>query len=274
MAKAFDTLSHKFLSAVLKFFGFGPNIIKILELIGNNRQACILGDTGTNSRFFPLGRGRPQGDTVSPNTFNFGEQVLIFKIELDPRIKCIPRNVAPINNINPIFMQESNRETSKNESLADDNSMLQLIDRQGIFATKKILSDFAVISGLHCNYEKTVLMPFLDNLDNVTVEILDDSGFKIVDSVELLGVKISKNLDSIEGNFLRTKKKILNVANFWERFRLSLSGRLSIAKTFMVPLINYFGCIFSPGDEILTEIQLIVNNFVKKILEYLMNECI
>jgi exonuclease III len=168
MAKAFDTLSHKFLSAVLKFFGFGPYMIKMLELIGNNRQACILGDTGTNSRYFPLGRGRPQGDTVSPNTFNFGEQVLIFKIELDPRIKSIPRPVTHILTNDAIYMQESNRETAKNESLADDNSTLQIIDRQGFSATKEILNDFAVISGLHCNYDKTVVMPLLDDPDPET----------------------------------------------------------------------------------------------------------
>jgi hypothetical protein len=33
-----------------------------------------------------LGRGRAQGDNISPNTFNFGEQILLLKIELDPTI--------------------------------------------------------------------------------------------------------------------------------------------------------------------------------------------
>jgi Reverse transcriptase (RNA-dependent DNA polymerase) len=267
MAKAFDTLSHKFLSAVLKFFGFGPNIIRTLELIGNNRQACILGEGAKNSKYFPLGRGRPQGDTVSPNTFNFGGQVLIFKIELDPRIKCIPRIALLCVETNVIFMQESNRETSKNESLADDNSTLQLLDREGISATKEILSEFAAISGLKCNYEKTVIMPFLDNLDNDTVQILNESGFRIVDKVELLGVCISRDLNSVDENVKKIRGKIVAAISYWERFRLSLAGRLSVAKTFLMPLINYIGCILTPSNASLDEIQALINGYVRKNLK-------
>jgi hypothetical protein len=72
MAKAFDTLSHKFLREVFKFFNFGPSIIRWLTLLGENRSVCLLLDNGTYSRSFKLGRGRAQGDNISPNTFNFG----------------------------------------------------------------------------------------------------------------------------------------------------------------------------------------------------------
>jgi hypothetical protein len=68
MAKAFDTLSHAFLREVFRFFGFGQQITKWLELLGQNRMACITLDDGTYSRNFCLGRGRAQGDNISPNT--------------------------------------------------------------------------------------------------------------------------------------------------------------------------------------------------------------
>jgi hypothetical protein len=77
MAKAFDTLSHNFLREVFKFFNFGPTLIDWLILLGENRTACILLDDGTYSRNFSLGRGRAQGDNISPNTFNFADQILI-----------------------------------------------------------------------------------------------------------------------------------------------------------------------------------------------------
>jgi hypothetical protein len=159
-------------------------------------------------------------------------------------------------------MQESNRETSKNESLADDNSTLMLLDEEGLSGLKNHLDRFAVISGLECNYDKTMLMPFLDNLNEESLQILSNCGFKTVDCIELLGVKITKNLSSIDENFERTKQKIISKISFWERFNLSLSGRLAIAKTFMIPLVNYLGCIFSPSDRTLGEIQLLINNFV------------
>jgi hypothetical protein len=94
MAKAFDTLSNEFLDEVLAFFGFGPGFRKWLSVCGKNRLAGILMDDGNLSSLFKLERGRPQGDVLSPNTFNFCVQILIFKLELDPSIKQIPRTVT------------------------------------------------------------------------------------------------------------------------------------------------------------------------------------
>jgi hypothetical protein len=73
MAKDFDTLSHRFLREVFRFFNLGPVIIDWLTLLGENRTACLLLDDGTYSRNFRLDRGRAQGDNISPNTFNFAD---------------------------------------------------------------------------------------------------------------------------------------------------------------------------------------------------------
>ena len=48
-AKAFDTVSHKYMKQVYSFFGFGPNLIRLLETLGNNRTACIAFEDGTHS---------------------------------------------------------------------------------------------------------------------------------------------------------------------------------------------------------------------------------
>ncbi len=115
MAKAFDTLSHGFLREVFNFFTFGPSIIDWLTLLGENRTACILLDNGSYSRNFSLGRGRAQGDNISPNTFNFADQILIFKIKLDSNINGIWENfqIPPLfpANDNSFFMHESLGET-------------------------------------------------------------------------------------------------------------------------------------------------------------------
>jgi hypothetical protein len=117
MAKAFDTLSHGFLREVFKFFNMGPQIIKWLTLLGENRSAYIILDDGSYSRNFKLDRGRAQGDNISPNTFNFGEQILILKTELDPNITGVWKNfiIPPtlMTNVDPTFMYESRGETTK-----------------------------------------------------------------------------------------------------------------------------------------------------------------
>ena len=53
MAKAFNTLSNKFLDEVLKFFGFGNNMLAWLKLLGTNHTACIMLENGEMTRNFP-----------------------------------------------------------------------------------------------------------------------------------------------------------------------------------------------------------------------------
>ncbi len=108
-AKAFDTVSHKFMHEVYKFFGLGPNFIQALETLGNNRTTGIAFEDGTHSRPVKLGRGRAQGNTSSPIEYNMAEQIVIFKMELCPEIASVylnhtiarpylylPENVEPL----------------------------------------------------------------------------------------------------------------------------------------------------------------------------------
>ncbi len=99
--KAFDSTSHSYLQEAYKFFNFGPNFIKWLNLIGTNRKACIILGDGTYSDFFDLERGNAQGDTTSPYIFNIGFQILILKLTFDLQIEGLldfptfPANTPP-----------------------------------------------------------------------------------------------------------------------------------------------------------------------------------
>jgi hypothetical protein len=264
MAKAFDTLSHKFLREVFKFFNMGPSIIRWLSLLGENRSACILLDDGTYSRSFRLDRGRAEGDNISPNTFNFGEQILIFKIELEPMITGVWKNFIIPQNINPApentFMFESRGETNKNESLADDNTTLMELTSQNLLNLRKILNDFGSISGLICNYEKTQVMP-VGCIDNT---LLDLHGLCLTNKIKLLGLEITNDLDTLSDAFLSIREKLLSLVWFWERFNLTLLGRIAIVKTLLISQINYLGSFLTPEDTILSEIQAILDNFALK----------
>jgi Reverse transcriptase (RNA-dependent DNA polymerase) len=263
MAKAFDTLSHDFLGKVYDFFNFGPEIKKWLNLLGNRREACIILDGKKKSKFFNLGCGRPQGDNVSPNTFNFAEQILIFKFELDPEIKRIPRPVPNIINVNPsLFQLESNRDTDKNESLADDNTSLTILEQASLSRIKTNLNDFANLSGLRCNFDKSCVMPTFEPSQD-DVEVITNLGFKCTDNFKLLGLDINRNLDNIPAIFEGIKQKILTKIRYWERFKLSLPGRITISKTFLISQLNYVGCFLMPPDDAILEIQQLINAFVK-----------
>jgi hypothetical protein len=99
--KAFDSTSHSYLQQVYKFFNFGPNFIKWLNLVCTNRRACVILENEYYSEFFDLERGNAQGDTISPYIFNIGFQILLFKLNFDLQIEGlvdfprIPDNIPP-----------------------------------------------------------------------------------------------------------------------------------------------------------------------------------
>jgi hypothetical protein len=262
MAKAFDTLSHGFLREVFKFFNLGDGLIDWLTLLGENRTACVLLDNGSYSRNFRLDRGRAQGDNISPNTFNFADQILILKIELDPGINGIWKNfVIPPNfpaNTNSFFMCESLGETSKNESLADDNTTLLMLEDASLARLRNILEDFGRISGLQCNYDKTVIVP-VGNCNHNLVSLAD---FQVSCTVKLLGMEISNELDNVDDIFIQLGEKILNLILFWSRFRLSLPGRIAILKTLLIPQLNYLGCFLTPSRIMIDNLQSLLDDFV------------
>jgi hypothetical protein len=90
-AKAFDSVDHKYMLKVFRFFGFGDRFISWLTTIGTNRKACVILENGKKSKFFNLEKETAQGDCPSPLIYNFCAQILIFKIELDPGIRRIDR---------------------------------------------------------------------------------------------------------------------------------------------------------------------------------------
>jgi exonuclease III len=87
LSKAFDSVSHEFMTKVYSFFNFGSRIQEWLAEIGTNRTAKIILEDGNYSESFVLGKGHAQEDSPSPLLFNFAQQIMLFKLELDPDIK-------------------------------------------------------------------------------------------------------------------------------------------------------------------------------------------
>jgi hypothetical protein len=92
----------------------------------------VILENGEKSSLFDLLKGTAQGDCPSPIIYNICAQVIIFKIELDDRISSITPgrqmpSAAPDPDPDPVpndFMYESNYEMSKNESFADDSTII------------------------------------------------------------------------------------------------------------------------------------------------------
>jgi hypothetical protein len=137
------------------------------------------------------------------------------------------------------FRNESAFETSKADGFANDNSTGTLFEYGSLLALKNILNDFAGISGLLCNTEKTALMQ-IGNIGPVPNEIAE-LGFLITDRIHILGMDIDANLTDLDGNFSKTVLNIKKGVDYWKRYNLSLPGRINVIKSLLFSQILYLG---------------------------------
>jgi hypothetical protein len=284
-AKAFDTVSHKFIHEVYRFFGFGDRFIKMLELTTMGRNATIMLDGGKLTKSFKLGTGFTQGNAPSPLQFNFCEQIFIFKIELDERIKSIDWHLSN-NTVNAIPRalpgdvpvrgqggqgedrlgiqpQEAARAPpiGKVEGFADDATVLGKAEKIALDAIKEIMLNFAIISGLKANFDKCVLIPL--GFENDIPDYFFTTGFTVDNKAKILGCTVYDNPEDLTKNFDDVISSIIKIRNFWSRFNLSLPGRIAIAKSLMLSKLSYLGSIFEPTPTQFSDLESVIYNFIK-----------
>ena len=71
----------------------------------------------------------------------------------------------------------------------------------------------------------------INNVDPVLIRDIEGLGFTFVDNFKLLGLDIKSSLDNTVEIFSGISDKIRKLVQFWERFKLTLPGRLSVMKT-------------------------------------------
>jgi hypothetical protein len=102
---------------------------------------------------------------------------------------------------------------------------------------------------------------------NLTGEIdqnIIDLGFPVVNSITVLGFILQNSANMADANFVKIRQKILSIIRFWERFNLSLPGKISIYKTLLIPQINFIASVLTPSTEFLQEVSSVMEKFVTK----------
>jgi hypothetical protein len=158
---------------------------------------------------------------------------------------------------------ESNFETGKNESFADDSTTCTYFEYEDLLCLKNILIEFSGISGLKCNFDKTSIMR-IGNLDGEVDRRILDLGFEIVDDCKLLGFKFLNRESLANSNALQLIEKIRNTIRFWTPLNLSVAGKITIAKTLILPLFIYYGTIINFSQQHIEEIEGSIERFVTR----------
>ena len=62
--KAFDSVNHPFLIAILGRIGFGVEFIEWMKILLNYQESCVI-NGGKTSKYFKLEKGTRQSDPIS-----------------------------------------------------------------------------------------------------------------------------------------------------------------------------------------------------------------
>ena len=249
-SKAFDCVEHEFITKVLGFFNYGDIMVGMVKTILRNRQGRILLDQGV-SDMFRVERGTPQGDKASPYLFILCIEILLIKMEIEAG------DSIGVCRFNEQLREKFGLESMLSEAYADDLTILFKWDMIGLNSILEIIKSFARVSGLEINEKKTQLM--ITGGEGARVgstigEIL------VVDNVSLLGIKIDRTLEKLSENWDRVLGKIENYSRYWKVFKLSISGRVMVAKTYLLSQATYLmGIIPLPVEKSLEMNRVIID---------------
>ena len=240
--KAFDSVEWNFLYRCLEIFNFGPDFIHWVKTFYKNIQSCII-NNGMASNLFSLERGVRQGDPLSPYFFIVAVETLAIAIRQNPGIKGIS-----IGKEETKLLQYADDTTAV---LSGTNSAKILFD---------LLNSFESISGLKINYTKTEGMWIGSSKNNNEKPF----GIKWSDEpVKALGVHFTYDQHLLkENNFIERLDSIKKLINIWSSRNLSIYGKITIIKSFLIPKFVFICSVLPTPKEVIKQLNQMIFKFL------------
>ena len=243
--KAFDSVDHPFLFAVLETMGFDSVFLDWIKVLHKKQESCVM-NGGVSTVFFPLNRGSRQGDPISAYMFIIVMETFFTMVRNNPNISGLD-----ILGFNYLLT-----------SYADDTTFfIQNIDSiYEIFYTFETFSEF---SGLKVNQSKCEIAG-IGVKNGAKVALL---GLECVDlnqdSMRILGVHFSYNNEIFkEKNFQDVVNKIEKVLAIWRWRNLTLAGKISIFKSLAFSKIVFISYLSNVPNSIINKIEALQKEFI------------
>ena len=204
---------------------------------------------------FNFDAGSAQGDPPSPLIFDLCIDPLIIKIERAKLLSQIPRR---------ILSNGSNLDLSEVEVYADDMSPFITPSVENLRAFLSIFDSFYRLSGLSLNESKTILIPLGSNRNDLPAfieRVGNHCPFGIEDNIKILGIQMDNKLENLNVNWDSLVVKLNNIIKFWEKFYLSIFGRINMCKTYLYPNVNFISNILPIDKRQIDRITKIIYKF-------------
>ena len=244
--KAFDTLEWSFIHKTLRYFGFGPQLVKWINIFYCNIESCIL-NNGWASNFFKPSRGMRQGCPLSPYLFILSVEIMAETFHKNKNIRGITINTKEV----------------KLSQYADDTTLILDGSTESFEESLRLLNLFGKASSLRLNCNKTEVL-WIGSKANCDVKLCPEKNFKWPKKkVKALGVWFSSDPNiTISQNYKDKVEKVKAILSCWKFRRLSLLGKITVIKSLAASQLVYILAPLQTDREAIKEINTIFFQFL------------
>ena len=244
--KAFDTLEWTFIQKTLKCFGYGPQLLKWINIFYCNTESCIL-NNGWASNFFKPTRGVRQGCPLSPYLFVLSVEAMAEAFRKNEKIRGITVKAKNI----------------KLSQYADDTTLILDGSIESLEESLRLLDLFGEVSGLRLNCGKTEAL-WIGAKVNSDLKLCPENNFKCPKGkVKALGFWFSSDSNiTVSRNYIDKVEKVKAMLSCWKFRRLSLLGKITVIKSLAVSQLVYILAPLQTNHKAIKEINVLFYKFL------------
>ncbi|RUA06506.1 MAG: hypothetical protein DSY43_01870 [Gammaproteobacteria bacterium] len=249
--KAFDSIEHNFMFAVLRHFGFGENFIQWIKIMLKNSKSCVL-NNGNVSDFFELKRGTKQGDPISPSLFILTIEIMAELIRSNKEIRGL--------------QVDKEMDTNKLVLFADDATFC-VKDVESLEKILESLELFKTYSSLQLNFEKSEVGWIGDAKDEKLLGTIIKKKINFqISGVKILGIYFSHNQEYTRINNLeRIFENFKSILSMWKMRNLTLYGKSQVVRSLAISQLLFVCSKISVPHSFIKKVE-------KEITKFLWNE--
>ena len=244
--KAFDRISHDYLIATLRKFGFGDKFVTWIKIFYTDICSSVKCN-GFLTKYFRIKNGIRQGCPIS---------ALLYVLAAESLQSAIQKNI----NIHGIAIPGSEKYGLVFQH-ADDTT-LTVGNKESIVEAFKVSELYSGGSGAKINKEKSEIMSIGSGsmTDN---EVIRYGIKQCKDVIQILGVYVGKDLEQCyKLNWNDKVRKIKCKLNMWLQRKLSLQGRCTIISSLLMSRLWYTLSVFTIPDRVIEEIKTCCMKFL------------
>ena len=244
--KAFDTIDWRYIDKVLEWYNFGPKMRTMIYNAHQNAVSCTI-NCGHTSKYFGIEQGLRQGSPLSPVLFDLSIECLAMAIRQDKSIEGIKIG----NNY------------KKHSQYADDLWASIKGSQESLDALIAKFDDFALVSGLQVNYDKTQVLR-IGSLAKSDAKFYSQKPLQWSTTIRVLGIDISADKQYMhESNYEKLIQIMSKVLDPWKGRTLTIMGKILIINSLLASQTVYkFMVLNLPTDNVIKKMKQIITTFL------------